>query len=406
MKRVVLAVAAISLVLMNYLSNPLSLIASTWKGDEIELSVEYADWYDEEGNLKYPMTKENPEWKYLNGPEGRYEACQIPEEILKSLSTEEVLQMVLEYPNFSSFQIYDDEVMNFENLRQNFNGLEELLSREDCKEVVLETYKDWEIPEESMYDYDANISKETGVADMNAILKDEEAMKLVRHDAHEKYCVDILEAILSCDDMQGELTEDDVSVLTDALVEKVKMKAVSACFDYDGTSCCYSGMVDGSIQAEPRLATIRTRSGTPVSWYVESNISVMTYAQSMSYLDGLIDCQLVEVGTTEYNCIAYAWLSLDSWNAPYRKSVQISNDERFRNDSAYYKSTSALKVEQVTTWSDGHAGVVYQISYTYDLGHSNYTTEPLIISKWGLGPLVIHPLSQCPYENWSQCFYK
>ncbi len=257
-----------------------------------------------------------------------------------------------------------------------------------------------------MYDYDANISEETEIADMNAILKDEEAMKLVRQDAHEKYCVDILETILAYDVIQDEFTEEDVSILTNALVEKSEMKAESACFDYNGASCYYSGAVADLTQTETRLATIRTRGGNYPSWYVESDISVWTYAQSMEMLDGLLECQLVEVGTNEYNCSAYAWLSLDSWNVPYRKSVRLASDDEFRTDSAYIKTTTA-RAGAVTRWSNGvHVGVVYQASYQYDLGNDNYKTEPLIISKWGGGPLVIHPLSQCPYTNWDPVFYK
>lgn len=76
-------------------------------------------------------------WHGLHSEENMCKVCQIPDEILQSLSTEELLYMVEQYPNFTVLAWYQYTQEGFLTMRETFNGLEELMQREDCKDIVL-----------------------------------------------------------------------------------------------------------------------------------------------------------------------------------------------------------------------------------------------------------------------------
>lgn len=190
----------------------------------------YPEWYDEEGKLEYPLTMDDPEWKSLPGGEGRIEVCQIPEEILQTLTTEEVLYMVKMYPHTSVHLIYDSKEEGYRQMQQYVNVIQELESREDYIEVVLKEYIEWEIPLESAFDYDKYISKENQVADMNAIIQDEEAVKLVRQDNRQAFIVEVMEMILASEKVQSQLSDEEMQIYIEALAEKEKVKEVSEIF--------------------------------------------------------------------------------------------------------------------------------------------------------------------------------
>lgn len=338
--------------------------------------------------------------------EVRYEICQIPEEILENLTTEELLHMVEMYPNFTATYRYDNQAEGFSNLVKNFNGLQELLLRDDCKTVVLQEYINWEIPIETAFDYDKYISEGTVVDDMNAIMQDECALKLIRQDAREQYIVRILELILTEDSIQKEMTKNDIASLSSALVEKAEMKASSACFEYDGTSCAYSGQVNQETASVALGVELLTRGGEVIPYTVVSNPSTQSMSESIAWITAYDYCTVVDVANTAYNCYAYAWLSLDEENEDYRKSVRVNSDVCFTEDSTYKKTKATIRVGDVVRMT-GHAGVVVQVAYTYQPNTSKPPiTEPLIISKWGNGPLVQHPLSIGGYTGFDGYFYK
>ena len=77
----------------------------------------------------YPVKPGTEEWKKFTSNEEMVNACQIPEKILSTLSTEDLMELCLQYP-----LIYD--VFAFENLNHgldklfdDFNGIRELYQR-------------------------------------------------------------------------------------------------------------------------------------------------------------------------------------------------------------------------------------------------------------------------------------
>jgi len=80
---------------------------------------------------EYPILPGTPEWQKLEGYQDMLKACQIPEDKLKSMNTDELLQTCLDFPISISFYAFDNMYEGVDNLTPNFNGLRELLDRKD-----------------------------------------------------------------------------------------------------------------------------------------------------------------------------------------------------------------------------------------------------------------------------------
>lgn len=359
------------------------------------------NWYDDDNNLVYPYTMNDPLWKDLDEDE-RYAVCQIPETILEYLSTEQLLEMVKKYPNYTAMYRYSDKQEAFQNLYDNFNGLRELMSRNDCKDVTMTSYSNFIISEETNFDYYKNINLNTEADDMNTLVSDEEAMKVIRADSQLRFSVSIMELILSQNIIQEDLTSEDIEEISAEIMKKNIMKDNSQYYE-KGTTSMYSGFVDSKYAGSVRVAPIRTRSGRIPSWHAVSNPTTMSYDESLTWVSSYRGCIIVENGTTEYNCFAYAWLSLDSWNVYYRKRAWLTDDRAFTNDPKYIKVTSYEPGRVIS--SGTHAGVV-KLKVAGLRPDGSVFNEPLIVSKWADGPLVEHPLSSGGWFNYSIKIYK
>lgn len=93
------------------------------------------------GGYEYPVKPGTTEWKALESKMERQKVSQIPEDVLEQLSTEELVETVLDYPFLIDMYAYDSFEQGFSAVSSNFNGLKELLKREDAASKLLEKYK-------------------------------------------------------------------------------------------------------------------------------------------------------------------------------------------------------------------------------------------------------------------------
>ena len=88
-------------------------------------------------SYEYPIKTGTPEWKESNYRE-LVDLLQIPEEILYNLTTEALIETVLDYPfivNLFLFNSYED---GFKATLSDFNGLRELVRRDDAASKLLQ----------------------------------------------------------------------------------------------------------------------------------------------------------------------------------------------------------------------------------------------------------------------------
>lgn len=85
----------------------------------------------------YPVKPGSDEWVAFSTHDEMLEVCQIPDEILKTATTEELVELCLNYPLRLDFFLRNSLQEGLERIPPYFNGLQELFNREDNASCLL-----------------------------------------------------------------------------------------------------------------------------------------------------------------------------------------------------------------------------------------------------------------------------
>jgi hypothetical protein len=88
----------------------------------------------------YPIKPGTEEWKKFESNEEMVKACQIPEKILVSLSTEELTDICLQYPLLYDVFAFNNLNNGLDKLFDDFNGIRELYKRTDTSDGLIKRY--------------------------------------------------------------------------------------------------------------------------------------------------------------------------------------------------------------------------------------------------------------------------
>lgn len=89
----------------------------------------------------YPIKPGTNEWSILSHSE-IITACQIPDSTLKIISTEGLIESVLTFPLFADIYLNNEHIQaGFNAFYENFNGIRELLQRNDVGAKIFYRYK-------------------------------------------------------------------------------------------------------------------------------------------------------------------------------------------------------------------------------------------------------------------------
>jgi len=88
----------------------------------------------------YPVKPGMEEWKKFQSNEEMVNACQIPEKILLSLSTEDLTDLCLRYPLLYDVFAFDNLNFGLDKLFRDFNGIRELYKRKDISNSLTKRY--------------------------------------------------------------------------------------------------------------------------------------------------------------------------------------------------------------------------------------------------------------------------
>lgn len=104
-------------------------------------SVYVGEWVTPEGEYTYPVTPDDEVWASMNYAEMR-DACNMPQELVDMLSTEELVNAALDYPLMLDCLLFDSYEKGIEHLKNTSNVYRELFEREDAAEALLASYAD------------------------------------------------------------------------------------------------------------------------------------------------------------------------------------------------------------------------------------------------------------------------
>jgi len=88
----------------------------------------------------YPVKPGSKEWLKIADFEKRLALLNIPEDILQKISTEELVNSCLSYPEFGLVYTRNDLQSGYDYIRSMFNGFRELETRPDAGKVLTKVY--------------------------------------------------------------------------------------------------------------------------------------------------------------------------------------------------------------------------------------------------------------------------
>lgn len=108
----------------------------------------------------FPVKPETAAWKAFTTHDEMLKACQIPESILRTMSTAGLVETILNYPLLGDMKAYNSIQQGFDTVAVQFNGLPELLNRKDAGTELLARYRtmvpatikdDWTLLQKGLY---------------------------------------------------------------------------------------------------------------------------------------------------------------------------------------------------------------------------------------------------------------
>ena len=93
----------------------------------------------------YPVKRGTEQWNALKTYQERLDACQIPETVIKQLSTKKLAELCLDYPMREGYWGHDDARRKARMMFDDFNGFRELANRSDGAAELVKIYKDYPI---------------------------------------------------------------------------------------------------------------------------------------------------------------------------------------------------------------------------------------------------------------------
>ena len=95
---------------------------------------------DNKKTWDYPVKPGSAQWAEFTTSRQMLEACQIPQEILRALSTSELVEICMNYPLYLDYTASNDEREAICFMIEKFNGLKELTQRSDAARELMAVY--------------------------------------------------------------------------------------------------------------------------------------------------------------------------------------------------------------------------------------------------------------------------
>ncbi|MCI8408652.1 MAG: hypothetical protein HFJ09_05195 [Lachnospiraceae bacterium] len=370
-------------------------------------------WKDENNNVDYPITEDSKEWATFEEHNEMIAACNVPEELLKDMKTEELVNLMLDYPLLGDLKLYDDLNSGFNIMAQNSNILKELLRREDGASKLLDAYCNHELMKETnKIDKILEISKESSTACIDIInnkkynsVVDEMQDSITENVFLETALAQktIIED-LDCQE-EDELAEEAIKKMEDKANSEIYAEVATTIYDVAKENDCADKLGDvvvetnqheDNVKANSEYLTVKTPKGTRVivyayAYYGEANRIADTNYVKKNYPNATIKGP----ATNQYNCHSYAWYKQSTANKYW-----MNNPWAYYHDGSYSFTGTAKTGERIVYFDHSaaekdvvpmaiHSGIIYSVS--------GNTVK--VKSKWGCAPLVIHKKNYSPYGS-------
>lgn len=292
---------------------------------------------------EYPIKPGTAEWEKLKTHEEKIKVCQIPDDILKKMNTDTLVETVMNYPLMSDMFAMNTINAGYDAVYHQFNGLRELVARSDSINV-LKNYNE-KLP--AFYTESSISSKQI----LKPIYKEVFIKKMNNNKE-----INLSNVISS--------REDKAVTLYTPAPNNTPYTA------YYNQTWSDMGLTEEQVQATEEQYS-RNYSATRLRNY-----------------------------SVKYNCHSYAWIDTSSSNLYWLDTPIV-----FMADRTYIQNLSLPTAGNIVFYDSDygsesdHSGIVYSFSGGYGGG-------VMVISKWGSAGLYLHSLYDCPYNNdLSECTF-
>ena len=295
--------------------------------------------------------------------------CQIDENELAAMSTEELVKACFDFPLAYDIFLNNDEMYATKYYIEHFNGLSELLSRGDA------------IPEMILFYVSLD-------SDRNA-----PSMREAYYDR-----------LLTCKSFRDKMTNEEKNELLKIVSSRYerlfagRSTVLSTARKKDLETSLRNGLEpcpnepNGITQPNFSQTTDHTPFGQTVTCYVANNDFTSAEKDSLAqYVTSTYsNVTILAPATYSYNCHAYAWLQSNSlW-------MNESELQYFYTNDLY------------TSCSEEAYSIVYYYNGDHSALHYNGTSFSYYVSKWGAFPLIKHAPANVPasYQPSYRSYYK
>lgn len=352
---------------------------------------------------EYPVLPGTEEWFEMKTFPEKIEACKIPEAKAEAMSTEALVETILNHPLWPLYFCYEMDTV-YDMYRDDLIvALSELETRNDADELLLETYEADQVAPMAVYDADTFETSSKS---------------------------DYLEILLAQPVFYDDLSENQLTVLDETVAEKADIRRTNS--EYTETSVFYSildAQQNSTVSLMSTAATVYTPKGHSVS-VVRNNYPASSPSETTAHKNKVSPYFAVTLKSgyphnRNYNCHSYAWYSQLASN-PY----WMPDPSAYWEDGSYVKTTPAIGSVPANNLrgffktgsnKDTWHSVIVIGRYAGTLNpYSQNLNMSMVQSKWGEGPVYVHGLLDHPWctnetrdgidipscTNYSLTFYK
>ncbi len=236
--------------------------------------------------FEFPFQPGDAQWKSFSSPQERIAALQIPEDELKTISTNDLLNICLDFPYSMDIFAFNSPETGFNAICNEFNGYRELLIRQNLTDALLN--KCDAIPNE-----------------IESILNKDE---LTQGDYSFKcyilfYMMGLDEVTSSLDAEQSGLFLSSIRNATEKMKDYPNIFGIS----YNmGTKICYSQQRTYNPQYNYTTRLTQNGYSVRVRELISEDFSPYEIINERSYAQNY-GVEVIEDATWKYNCHSYAW---------------------------------------------------------------------------------------------------
>ncbi|MGI5895882.1 MAG: hypothetical protein ACOX6U_02885 [Oscillospiraceae bacterium] len=318
----------------------------------------------EQSNLtpaeQYAVYVDSLDWASYETHDEMVEAAQIPVNLLNQMTTNDLVDALMNYPLLIDLNLFNTKREGFERVYQDFNGLRALLEKDDGAMKLVERYENTSIANGHM--------RSTNLE--NAIIVPR-----------------FLESLLAQNEIISTLSETQESELLKTVEEKCEQKSASPF--YSGTiNTFYETLAENSgvtpLMDYTTIVLTPKQTAVQVIWreyeFTSYEITEINRQTEMAYPNAT----RVKNASRRYNCHSYAWYSTSDYYI-----MDEPQQVKYMSDGSYVKTTVA-NGRKAYYYAGSHSAIVTTVRYdgTYR-----------VTGKWGTESGVYeHAPNYGPYD--------